>query len=72
MKRKKLIKHKLLSVAQTIVFCKKRLPYARFSEATLYRHIAGKSFPPPVKIVGRNYWSVKDIDRWITKLVDGK
>lgn len=72
MPQKKSPQKKLLSVTETVKYCRQHLPRKSFSQATLYRQIAKKTFPAPTKLGSLNFWRKKEIDSWITKLVDGK
>jgi predicted DNA-binding transcriptional regulator AlpA len=46
-----------------------RQRYGGISEMTIHRWLTGKTgFPQPVKISGRNYWHVSDLDAFDASL----
>lgn len=41
------------------------------SPVTLYRRQQQPDFPPPLKIQGRNYWRLRDLEAWIDRQAEG-
>lgn len=64
---------KLLPLDKTISYVRARLPKNRgYSRSSIYRLVQAKKFPEPVKIGANSFWRVKELNGWITKLIDGE